>query len=151
MSDDEDGILRVSPRTQAIQDLGNRKSSQVHARDRSSMMTTTIEVKGVAIETDDQGFLMDPEAWDDEVAVQLAQKEGLKLSDEHRKILKFIRNYFNEHRVAADARFVIKYLAEDLGYNKNARHRLYELFPYGYMQQVCKIAGMRRPRAWSTG
>ncbi|WP_231363566.1 TusE/DsrC/DsvC family sulfur relay protein [Thioalkalivibrio sulfidiphilus] len=29
--------------------------------------------------------------------------------------------------------------------------RLYELFPYGYMQQVCKIAGMRRPRAWSTG
>ena len=114
-------------------------------------MTTTIEVKGVAIETDDQGFLMDPEAWDEEVAVQLAQKEGLKLSDEHRKILKFIRNYFNEHRVAADARFVIKYLAEDLGYNKNARHRLYELFPYGYMQQVCKIAGMRRPRAWSTG
>jgi TusE/DsrC/DsvC family sulfur relay protein len=111
----------------------------------------SIEIKGVEIETDDQGYLMDPELWDDEVAEKIAQTEGVKLGDEHRKILDFIRKYFHEYRVAADARFVIKYLAEELGYRKNARHRLYELFPYGYMQQVCKIAGMRRPRAWSTG
>ena len=29
--------------------------------------------------------------------------------------------------------------------------RLFELFPYGYVAQACKIAGMKRPRAWSTG
>jgi tRNA 2-thiouridine synthesizing protein E len=28
---------------------------------------------------------------------------------------------------------------------------LFVLFPYGYVKQACKIAGMRRPRAWSTG
>jgi tRNA 2-thiouridine synthesizing protein E len=28
---------------------------------------------------------------------------------------------------------------------------LFELYPYGYVKQACKIAGMRRPRAWSTG
>ena len=111
----------------------------------------SIEIKGVQIETDDQGYLVDPELWDDDVAEKIAQKEGVKLGDEHRKILEFIRHYFNEHRVAADARFVVKYLAEELGYDKQASQRLYELFPYGYMQQVCKIAGMRRPRAWSTG
>ena len=111
----------------------------------------TLEINGVEIATDDQGFLMDPEAWDNNVADLLARKEGVQLSDEHRKVLEFIRNYYNEHHIAVDARFVIKYLAEELGYHKNARHRLYELFPYGYMQQVCKIAGMRRPRAWSTG
>ena len=110
-----------------------------------------MEINGTRIETDDQGYLMDPEVWDDSVAEKIAQQEGVKLGDEHRKVLEFIRNYFNEHRVAADARFVIKYLAEDLGYSEKARRRLYELFPYGYMQQVCKIAGMRRPRAWSTG
>jgi hypothetical protein len=27
----------------------------------------------------------------------------------------------------------------------------FEFFPYGYLRQACKIAGMRRPRAWSTG
>jgi len=24
-------------------------------------------------------------------------------------------------------------------------------FAYGYVKQACKIAGMKRPRAWSTG
>ena len=111
----------------------------------------TIETNGIALETDDQGFLMDPEAWDDRVAEKIAHNEGVELGDEHRKVLEFIRKYFDEYRVAVDARFVIKYLADELGYGKRARQRLYELFPYGYMQQVCKIAGMRRPRAWSTG
>lgn len=111
----------------------------------------TIAINGVPLEMDDQGYLVDPEVWDAEVAEEIARKEGVNLGDEHRKILEFIRNYFEEHRVAADARFVIKYLADDLGYGRSARQRLYELFPYGYMQQVCKIAGMRRPRAWSTG
>jgi tRNA 2-thiouridine synthesizing protein E len=110
-----------------------------------------LEIDGLEIETDDQGFLMDPDRWNERVAEKLARNEGVELGAEHRKVLEFIRNYFDEHHVAVDARFVIKYLAEDLGYGKQARQRLYQLFPYGYMQQVCKIAGMRRPRAWSTG
>jgi tRNA 2-thiouridine synthesizing protein E len=28
---------------------------------------------------------------------------------------------------------------------------MFELFPYGYVKQACKIAGMKKPRAWSTG
>ena len=31
------------------------------------------------------------------------------------------------------------------------RNDLFRLFPYGYVKQACKLAGMRRPRAWSTG
>ena len=31
------------------------------------------------------------------------------------------------------------------------REELFTLFPYGYVRQVTKIAGMRQPRAWSTG
>jgi tRNA 2-thiouridine synthesizing protein E len=110
-----------------------------------------IEINGVVIATDDQGYLVDPETWNDAVAEKLAQQAGIILSDEHKKILQFIRNYYDQHRLAADARFVMKYLEDELGYKDNASQRLYQLFPYGYMQQVCKIAGMRRPRAWSTG
>ena len=47
-----------------------------------------------------------------------------------------------------DARFVIRCLKQSHG---SGRNRLFELFPYGYVQQACKIAGMRRPRIWSTG
>jgi len=62
-----------------------------------------------------------------------------------------MRRYLETHQVAADARYVIRYLAEELGLGAQARARLFELFPYGYVRQACKIAGMRRPRAWSTG
>lgn len=34
---------------------------------------------------------------------------------------------------------------------KQAKKLIFELFPYGYVKQACKIAGMMRPRAWSTG
>jgi TusE/DsrC/DsvC family sulfur relay protein len=110
-----------------------------------------LEINGIQIATDDQGFLMDPDLWNHTVAAKLAEQQGLQLDDEHRQVLDFIRKHYTEHRVAIDARFVIKYLADELGYGKAARQRLYQLFPYGYMQQVCKIAGMRMPRGWSTG
>ncbi len=110
-----------------------------------------LEVEDRRIETDDEGYLIDPNDWDEGVAKVLAQQEGLELSDEHWKVIRFMRNYYDQHQIAADARFVIKYLAEELGYGKNARSRLFELFPYGYVKQACKIAGMKRPRAWSTG
>jgi tRNA 2-thiouridine synthesizing protein E len=31
------------------------------------------------------------------------------------------------------------------------RNLVFELFPYGYVRQACRIAGMRKPRSWSTG
>ena len=34
---------------------------------------------------------------------------------------------------------------------QHAKAQLFQLFPYGYVQQACKIAGMQKPRAWSTG
>jgi sulfur relay (sulfurtransferase) DsrC/TusE family protein len=42
-------------------------------------------------------------------------------------------------------------VAEALGQGSRARRRSFELVPYGYVRQACKVAGMRRPRAWSTG
>jgi len=111
----------------------------------------SINVNGQTIDTDDQGYLVDPEEWSEEVAEALARQADIELTDEHKKVMQFMRDYFTEHQIAADARFVIKFIAEELGYGDEARQRLYTLFPYGYMQQACKVAGMKRPRAWSTG
>jgi TusE/DsrC/DsvC family sulfur relay protein len=103
------------------------------------------------LETDAEGYLVNPSDWDDEVAMQLAQEEGITLTDVHWLILRFMRQFYDEHQVAADVRFVIKFLDNDLGYNKKGRELLFKLFPYGYVKQACKIAGMKRPRGWSTG
>lgn len=100
-------------------------------------------------ERDAEGYLIDPADWNDEVAQALAQEEDIQLTDDHWDTIRFMREYFDEHQVIPDARFVIKHLAERVG--KDAQKKLFELYPYGYVKQACKIAGMRRPRAWSTG
>lgn len=107
--------------------------------------------EGDPVATDEEGYLIDPGLWDETVARHLATDEQLTLDDEHWQVLRFMRGYYDEHQVIADARFTIRFLAENLGYGRKARNRLFALFPYGYVKQACKIAGMKRPRAWSTG
>ena len=110
-----------------------------------------LDVDGKSVATDDEGYLIDPADWDEAVAEELARRENLLLSAKHWQVLKFMRDFYEQRQVAADARFVIKYLTDDLGGGAAARNELFELFPYGYVKQACKIAGMRRPRSWSTG
>ena len=100
---------------------------------------------------DDAGYLIDPTDWNESVAFELAASEQITLTKDHWRVIRFMRSYYDEHRVAADARFVIKHLADDVGYGRDAKRVLFQLFPYGYVKQACKIAGMKRPRAWSTG
>jgi tRNA 2-thiouridine synthesizing protein E len=101
---------------------------------------------------DAEGYLVNPEDWDQSVAQQLASEEQLVLNDDYWPVLGFIRDYWSEHRVIPDVRHVFTWLAAERGIDKKAaKEQLFKLFPYGYVKQACKIAGMQRPRAWSTG
>ncbi len=108
-------------------------------------------MRGAPVRTDEEGFLVDPSDWTPEIAGVLAGRERVELTDEHWAVLQFMRDYYDEHRIPADARFVIRFLAKERGKGSAARDALFELFPYGYVKQACKIAGMRKPRVWSTG
>lgn len=103
---------------------------------------------GDAVATDVEGYLVDPSEWSEDFAKKVARGEGLALTDEHWKAIHFMRGWLEEHGVAPDARHVMKFLAGD---RETGRARIFALFPYGYVKQACKIAGMKRPRAWSTG
>jgi TusE/DsrC/DsvC family sulfur relay protein len=111
----------------------------------------SLDNDGNGIQTDAEGYLVDPVDWNESVANQLAQSEQISLTPDHWSVMAFMRDYYDEHQVAPDARFTVKFLANDLGFGSRAKNRLFELFPYGYVKQACKISGMRRPRAWSTG
>lgn len=104
-----------------------------------------------ALAVDDEGYLVDPADWSEEVARTLAGQEGLVLTDAHWAVIRFMRQYYDEHQIAPDARHVMKHLVAYRGDEGPGRNDLFQLFPYGYVKQACKIAGMRRPRAWSTG
>ena len=86
------------------------------------------------------------------MALELAREEGLDLNEEHWITINFMREYQAGHGITPDIRHVAKHLSRHLGCDKKvAKKRIFELFPYGYVKQACKIAGMMRPRAWSTG
>jgi tRNA 2-thiouridine synthesizing protein E len=103
------------------------------------------------MQLDEEGYLVDPAQWNEQVAEALARAERIDLSEEHWAVIRFMREYYEQHQIAPDARHVMKHLAEFKGAGKAGRNDLFALFPYGYVKQACKIAGMRKPRAWSTG
>ena len=104
------------------------------------------------LERNHQGYLQDPGDWTPRVAESLAREGSIELGEAHRVVLNYIRDYHEDHGVVPDIRHAARYLAErGDGDRKRARQSIFELFPYGYVKQACKIAGMRRPRAWSTG
>jgi TusE/DsrC/DsvC family sulfur relay protein len=105
-----------------------------------------------AVPRDEEGYLIEPDDWSAALAQTLATEEDLTLTDDHWTILNFVRDYFAENLITPDIRHVARYFAEQAGCDKKAgKARIFELFPYGYVKQTCKIAGMKRPRAWSTG
>jgi len=102
-----------------------------------------------APDTDDEGYLIDPHGWNEDIARQFAAQENINLTEDHWDVIRFMRDYYAEHQIAPDVRHVMKHLAKRLG--PESRNAIFELFPYGYVKQACRIAGMKRPRGWSTG
>jgi TusE/DsrC/DsvC family sulfur relay protein len=101
-----------------------------------------------SLTTDSEGYIINPSQWTEDFAKEVARREGITLTNEHWEAIRFIRAWLQDRGVAPDARHVMKFLAGD---REAGRGRLFELFPYGYVKQACKIAGMKKPRAWSTG
>jgi TusE/DsrC/DsvC family sulfur relay protein len=98
------------------------------------------------IDRDEEGFLLDANDWDPALVEPLATEAGLELTPERREVIDYIRNYFETNRSVPEARVLLKHLNARWGAEKASRRYLYKLFPRGYGQQACKIAGMRKPR-----
>jgi len=101
---------------------------------------------------DNEGYLIDPLDWNESLASTLASSEDIQLDASYWPVLQFMREYWLENRVAHDVRHVVDFLKTEKEMDqKLAKKHLFALFPYGYVKQACKIAGMQRPRSWSTG
>lgn len=79
------------------------------------------------------------------LATQIADHEGIDLTDHHWIIIKFIRDFYEDYQSVPELRKTLGYLKNTIGKELATRKFVYNLFPYGYGQQACKIAGMRKP------
>jgi len=91
------------------------------------------------LEIDEDGFIQQPDLWDEEVAKALAKTEGVEeLTEEHWKLVNYLRNYFLEYGVAP----MIRKLCKETGFKLK---KVYELFPSGPAKGACKVAGLPKP------
>ena len=101
-----------------------------------------LEVNGKSIETDDNGNLVNPNDWDEDVARALAEEEGVELTDEHFQVIEYLRDeYLNNGGNQPMERVILKDMAKRLG-KKLTSKDMYKLFPKAPSKQGNKIAGL---------
>jgi tRNA 2-thiouridine synthesizing protein E len=94
---------------------------------------------GLEIEIDEDGFIQEPDKWNKEVAEDLAKTENaFPMSEEHWKLVNYLRDYFIKFGIAPPIRMVVKQTGLDLKY-------IYKLFPGGPAKGACKVAGLPKP------
>ena len=97
------------------------------------------EYGNVKIEVDEDGFMEDPEGWNESVAVALATTEGVsEMTDEHWKLVNYLREYYLKFGIAP----MIRKLCKETGFPLK---KVYELFPSGPAKGACKVAGLAKP------
>ena len=96
-------------------------------------MTTTLT-------TDAEGFLTDASQWNEQVAEEIAEENGIpELTDRHWLVVNFMRERF----LSTGAAPSIRSLGKESGVPVK---ELYELFPKGPAKLAAKIGGIPKPR-----
>jgi TusE/DsrC/DsvC family sulfur relay protein len=98
-----------------------------------------IELAGKQFDVDEDGFIQDPAKWDEAIAQALAKEEGIgELTEEHWKVIRFLRAYYLEFGIAP----MIRKLSKETGFQLKY---IYQLFPTGPAKGACKLAGLPKP------
>jgi tRNA 2-thiouridine synthesizing protein E len=104
------------------------------------------EVNGKTIEADKNGYLVNLEDWNQDVATVIAAAEGVALSDKSWDLINFLRDeYINNGQNQPNDRNILKAMSEKWGGNVQSKD-LYELFPMQPSKQAAKIGGLPESR-----
>jgi len=101
---------------------------------------TTETLAGVDVQVNDEGFLVDADQWTEEMAVELARKEGIDpLTDRHWQIIHFMRSEYLAKGTGPSVRVLGKTSGVSI-------KELYQLFPKGPAKVAARIAGTPKPK-----
>jgi dissimilatory sulfite reductase related protein len=100
----------------------------------------TNEVNTLQVEVNEEGFLINPDDWTEDIAAQIAKQEGIdELTEQHWKVIRFMRSDFKERGQIPTIRRL-----------KNAGgvsiQDIYKLFPDGPAKKAAKISGLGKPQ-----
>lgn len=98
-----------------------------------------MKVGNTDISLDKDGFMVDPQLWNDAVACAIASDEGIEeMTEEHWKVVNYIREYWKQHGLAPAVRLI----CQEVGVNVRV---IYKLFTSGPARGACRVAGLPKP------
>jgi len=96
-------------------------------------------IRNEVIEFNDDGYLLNPELWTEDLARHVATQVGIEhLSDSHWAVIQYVREYWESNMRSPLISQV----------SRGTRLRLQELealFPMGLARGACRIAGLPKP------
>ncbi|MEI2809041.1 MAG: TusE/DsrC/DsvC family sulfur relay protein [Nocardioides sp.] len=101
------------------------------------MPTTTIA--GRSLEVNDEGFLADPQAWDEELGTELAHLIGIDMTDAHWRPIRFLR----EDYATAGETATLRRVSTQAGIPVK---ELFALFPGKPAKKMAYVAGLPKPK-----
>jgi TusE/DsrC/DsvC family sulfur relay protein len=102
-------------------------------------MTMTL-IADAPVDVDTEGFLTDPDQWNDEIARAIASESGIpELTDRHWLVVRFMRERYLTTGTAPS----IRSLGKESGVPIK---ELYQLFPKGPAKLAAKIGGIPKPK-----
>jgi TusE/DsrC/DsvC family sulfur relay protein len=98
-----------------------------------------VDLSGIKIDVDEDGFIEDPACWNEAMAVAIAKAEEVPaLTEDHWKVIHYLRDYYKQYGIAP----MVRKLCKETGYPLK---QIYELFPSGPAKGACKVAGLPKP------
>jgi tRNA 2-thiouridine synthesizing protein E len=102
-------------------------------------MTTTL-IANAPVDVDPEGFLTDPAQWNEQIAEEIADANGIpELTERHWLVVRFMR----ERYLATGTAPSIRALGKESGVPVK---ELYQLFPKGPAKLAAKIGGIPKPK-----
>jgi tRNA 2-thiouridine synthesizing protein E len=102
-------------------------------------MTMTL-IADAPVDVDAEGFLTNPEQWNEQIATAIAAANGVgELTERHWLVVRFMRDRY----LATGTAPTIRSLGKESGV---AVKELYQLFPKGPAKLAAKIGGIPKPK-----
>lgn len=103
-------------------------------------MTRMQTIAGRNVELNDEGFLVVPAQWNEDIAAELALGEGIdRLTERQWQVIRFMRSEYESKGTGPNVRALAKASGIPI-------KELYELFPKGPAKSAAKLAGIPKPR-----
>ena len=104
---------------------------------------TAVEIAGREVHFNKKGHLVSFHDWGDDLAKELAVREGLSLGECHWSVINFLREYYAFHEMPPSPKVIIREIGHEVSrHTPCTRKKLDALFPNGGCRQACRIAGL---------